>query len=53
MNALDKILIITQNVHNKRHIGFLFDIVYSIIELLVEIIQGNKKKFCQSLKKMK
>ena len=50
VNALDKILIITQNVHNKRHIGFLFDIVYSIIELLVEIIQGNKKEILSKSK---
>ena len=44
INIIDKILIVTQKVHNKRHISFLFDIVYSIIELLIEIIQGNKKE---------
>ena len=50
INVLDKILIVTQKVHNKRHISFLFDIVYSIIELLVEIIQGNKKEILSKAK---
>ena len=50
VNTLDKILIITQKVHNKRHIAFLFDIVYSMIELLVEIIQGNKKEILSKSK---
>ena len=44
VNVLDKILIVTNKVHNKGHIGYLFDIVHSIIELLIEIIQGNKKE---------
>ena len=50
INILDKILIVTKNVHNKRHISFLFDIVHSIIELLVEIIQGNKKEILSKSK---
>ena len=44
INILDKILIVTNKVHNKGHIAYLFDCVYSIIELLIEIIQGNKKE---------
>ena len=44
INVLEKILIVTNKVHNKGHIQHLFDIVYSIIELLVEIIQGNQKE---------
>ena len=50
VNVLDKILIVTNKVHNKGHIGFIFDIVNSIIELLVEIIQGNKKEILSKLK---
>ena len=50
INILEKILIVTQRVNNKRHISFLFDIVYSIIELLVEIIQGNKKEILSKSK---
>ena len=44
VNVLDKILIVTNKLHNKGHINFLFDIVFSMIELLIEIIQGNKKE---------
>ena len=44
INVLNKILIVTNKLHNKGHICLLFDIVYSIIELLIEIIQGNKKE---------
>ena len=50
VNVLDKILIVTNRVHNKGHISYIFDIVHSIIELLVEIIQGNKKEILSKSK---
>jgi inositol 1,4,5-triphosphate receptor type 3 len=42
--TLHKFLIVTNKSRNQNHVGFIFDIFYSIIELLIEIIQGNKKE---------
>ena len=50
INILDKLLIITNKLKNKGHIGYLFDIIYSIIELLIEIIQGNQKEILSKAK---
>ena len=50
VNILEKILIVTNKVHSKGHISYFFDIVYSIIELLIEIIQGNKKEILSKTK---
>ena len=44
INILHKSLIITKRAKNKQRIEYLYDIIYCIIELLVEIIQGNKKE---------
>ncbi len=44
VNILHKFLIITNKSKNQNHIGFIYDLFYSIIELLVEIIQGNKRE---------
>ena len=44
INCLHKILIITKKAHSKDHIAYLFDLFFVITELLVEVIQGNKKE---------
>ena len=44
INTLHKLLIITDKAQAKGHSGFVYDVYYSIIELLVEMIQGNKKE---------
>ena len=44
INCLHKMLIISKKAHNKGHIGHLYDLFYAITELLVEVIQGNKKE---------
>ena len=44
INCLHKILIITKKAHNENHIEHLFDLFFVISELLVEVIQGNKKE---------
>ena len=44
INCLHKILIITKMAHNKDHIAHLYDLFFVITELLIEVIQGNKKE---------
>ncbi len=44
INVLHKILIITNRAKNEPHIQYYFDTQNCIVELLVEIIQGNKKE---------
>ena len=44
INCLHKILIITKKAHSKEHIAYLYDLFFIITELLVEVIQGNKKE---------
>ena len=44
INCLHKMLIISKKAHNKGHIAYLYDLFYVITELLVEVIQGNKKE---------
>ena len=44
VNVLHKILIITNRAKNEPHIQYYFDTQNCIVELLVEIIQGNKKE---------
>ena len=44
INCLHKMLIISKKAHNKGHIGYLYDLFFAITELLVEVIQGNKKE---------
>ena len=50
VNTLHKFLLITNKARNYQHIGFIYDLFYSIIELLVEIIQGNKKELLTKIK---
>ncbi len=50
INTLHKFLLITDKATNFGHIGFIYDLFYSIIELLVEIIQGNKKELLTKIK---
>ena len=50
INTLHKFLLITNKATNFGHIGFIYDMFYSLIELLVEIIQGNKKELLSKLK---
>ena len=50
VNTLHKFLLITNKARNYEHIGFIYDLFYSIIELLVEIIQGNKKELLTKIK---
>ena len=50
VNTLHKLLIITNKAQNHGQIGFIYDLFYSIIELLVELIQGNKKEVLGKIK---
>ena len=50
VNILHKFLLVTNKAQNYNHIGFIYDLFYSIIELLVEIIQGNKKELLSKIK---
>ena len=44
VNTLHKLLIITNKAQNHDQIGLIYDLFHSIIEFLVELIQGNKKE---------
>ncbi len=44
INILNKICLITNKAKEEAHVGFYYDLIYGILELLVEIIQGNKKE---------
>ena len=50
LNSLHKFLIITDQARNVEHIGFIYDLFYSIIELAKEMIQGNKKELLYKIK---
>ena len=50
VNCLHKFLLITNKARNPDHISYIYDLFYSIIELLVEIIQGNKKELLSKIK---
>ena len=50
LNVLHKFLVITNKARDKGHIGFMYDLFYSIIELLKEMIQGNKKELLYKIK---
>ena len=50
INVLNKILIVSNKLHNKGHTNYIFDVIDSIIELLIEIIQGNKKEILSNSK---
>ena len=50
LNVLHKFLIITNKAQDKGHIGYIYDLFYSIIELLKEMIQGNKKELLYKIK---
>ena len=44
INCLHKMLIISKKAHNEGHIAFIYDLFFAITELLVEVVQGNKKE---------
>ncbi len=44
INVMQKILMITQKCKNEQYTNSLYDIIYCILELLIEIIQGNNKE---------
>ena len=44
INSIHKILIITKKASDEPHIQNLYDILHVIIDLLIEIIQGNKSE---------
>ena len=50
LNVLHKFLVITNKAKERRHIGYLYDLFYSIIELLKEMVQGNKKELLWKIK---
>ena len=50
LNVLHKFLLITNKARDKGHIGYIYDIFYSIIELLKEMVQGNKKELLYKIK---
>ena len=50
VNTLHKFLLVSNKSRNQNHVGFIYDLFYSIIELLVEIIQGNKKELLSKIK---
>ena len=50
ISSLHKFILITNKAQNYDHTGFIYDLFYSIIELLVEIIQGNKKELLSKIK---
>jgi len=50
VNSLHKFILITNRAQNYDHTGCIYDLFYSIIELLVEIIQGNKKELLSKVK---
>ena len=50
LSTLHKFLIITNNAKDEKHIGYLYDLFYSLIELLKEMIQGNKKELLHKIK---
>ena len=43
VNILHKIILITRKAKNEPHIEYYYDIQFCIVELLVELIQGNKE----------
>ena len=50
LNVLHKFLIITNKARDSGHIKFLYDLFYSIIELLKEMTQGNKRELLYKVK---
>ena len=50
LSTLHKLLIITNKAKDEEHIGYFYDLFYSLIELLKEMIQGNKKELLQKIK---
>ena len=52
VNVLTKILLITNKAKEEAHVAFYYDLIYGIVELLVEIIQGNKKEIISKKEKM-
>ena len=44
INCLHKMLIISKKAHSAGHIAYIYDLFFAITELLVEVIQGNKKE---------
>ena len=49
LSTLHKFLIITKNAKEEEHISYLYDLFYSLIELLKEMIQGNKKELLHKI----
>lgn len=52
INVLTKILLITNKAKEEAHVAFYYDLIYGIVELLIEIIQGNKKEIISKKEKM-
>jgi hypothetical protein len=44
ISILHKIMIITNKAKDEAHIQYYFDTEFCIIELLIELIQGNKEE---------
>ena len=49
INVIQKILMLTDKCKNEQYSNSLYDIIYCILELLIEIIQGNNKEILEPI----
>ena len=50
LNTLHKFLLITDKAKEEGHLGYIINLFYLIIELLKEMVQGNKKELLYKIK---